>query len=168
VYTVRTISQAGTFPDDQEDKMFELLELGVANHCEFVDVDMTCSESRIQSFIVNKGSSKIIASFHDPSSKYTWSSGMMPFYEKAAKYGDIIKLIGTATCIRDNVELEAFRDKVKDGKPLVAVNMGELGKLSRVLNNFFNPTTHSLLPYVAAPGQLTDQEINQWRLQLSL
>ncbi|KAJ2960251.1 hypothetical protein NQZ79_g4398 [Umbelopsis isabellina] len=168
VYTVRTKSQAGTFPDNQENKMFELLELGVANHCEFVDVDMTCSDSSIQSFIENKGSSQIIASFHDPGSKYTWSSGMMPFYVKAAKYGDIIKLIGTATCMRDNVELEAFRDKVKDGKPLVAVNMGELGKLSRVLNNFFTPTTHSLLPYVAAPGQLTDQQIDQWRMQLSL
>jgi pentafunctional AROM polypeptide len=93
---------------------------------------------------------------------------MMPFYQRAAQYGDVIKLIGTAKCMQDNIELEAFRARVKDGKPLIAVNMGDKGKLSRVLNEFLTPTTHILLPFVAAPGQLTDQQINHWRKQLCL
>jgi 3-dehydroquinate dehydratase type I len=168
VYTMRTRSQEGRFPDDQHGKMFELLHLGISNRCEFVDVDMTSSTSYIETLVASKGSSKIIASFHDPQGKYSWTAGMMPFYQRAAQYGDVIKLIGTAKCMQDNIELEAFRARVKDGKPLIAVNMGDKGKLSRVLNEFLTPTTHILLPFVAAPGQLTDQQINHWRKQLCL
>lgn len=168
VYTVRTKSQAGTFPDNREDQMFELLKLGIRNGCEFVDVDMTASNSRIEALIAEKGSTSIIASFHDPDGIHSWISGMMPFYQKAAQYGDVIKLVGFANCMQDNFDLEAFREKVKHGKPLIAVNMGDKGKLSRVLNQFLTPTTHILLPSIAAPGQLTDQQIAQWRKQLCM
>jgi 3-dehydroquinate dehydratase type I len=169
VYTVRTRSQAGTFPDEYQDKMFELLHLGIQNGCEFVDVDMTASIKEIEKLVSAKESSTIIASFHDPVGRYSWGSDMMSFYQKASQYGDVIKLIGTAKCMQDNIELETFREKVKTGgKPLIAVNMGEKGKLSRVLNQFLTPTTHILLPFAAAPGQLTDQQIEQWRKELCL
>ena len=44
--------------------------------------------------------------------------------------------------------------------PLLAINAGTMGQLSRVLNKFFTPTTHPLLPMAAAPGQLSAAEIN--------
>ncbi|KAI9279232.1 hypothetical protein BC943DRAFT_170590 [Umbelopsis sp. AD052] len=169
VFTVRTQSQAGTFPDECQDKMFELLQLGIQSGCEFVDVDMTASVKDIEALVSAKGSSTIIASFHDPVGQYSWSSDMMQFYEKASLYGDVVKLIGTAKCMQDNIELEVFREQVKGNfKPLIAVNMGDKGKLSRLLNPFLTPTTHILLPFVAAPGQMTDQQIEQWRKELCL
>jgi pentafunctional AROM polypeptide len=49
--------------------------------------------------------------------------------------------------------------------PLIAINMGEKGKLSRVLNGFMTPVSHPNLPFKAAPGQLSAAEI---RTALSL
>jgi 3-dehydroquinate dehydratase-1 len=64
----------------------------------------------------------------------------------------------------ENYELEYFRSQIKannpDGPPLSAVNMGQLGQLSRALNTVFSPITHPLLPIVAAPGQMSAAEIN--------
>ncbi|CRK34864.1 hypothetical protein BN1723_014924 [Verticillium longisporum] len=45
--------------------------------------------------------------------------------------------------------------------PIIALNMGALGKLSRVLNGFLTPVSHPALPFKAAPGQLSAAEIRR-------
>ncbi len=51
---------------------------------------------------------------------------------------------------------------------MIALCAGEKGRLSRVLNRFLTPVTHPLLPVKAAPGQLSVEEIQNLRTQLSL
>jgi pentafunctional AROM polypeptide len=64
--------------------------------------------------------------------------------------------------MQDNYDLEKFREwAATHDVPFIAMNMGEAGKLSRILNNYLTPVTHSALPFKAAPGQLSVVEIHQ-------
>ena len=70
-------------------------------------------------------------------------------------------------CIRDR--LETFRASLAaEPVPLVALNMGAAGQLSRVLNQVLTPVTHADLPAKAAPGQLMVQEISEARHLLGM
>jgi pentafunctional AROM polypeptide len=65
--------------------------------------------------------------------------------------------------MEDNFALRTFKQKmvVAHGTPVIALNMGNAGKLSRVLNGFMTPVSHPDLPSKAAPGQLSATEIRQ-------
>ncbi|KAJ2960514.1 hypothetical protein NQZ79_g4120 [Umbelopsis isabellina] len=169
LFTVRSKGQAGAFPDDAEAEMFDLLRWGQKWGCEYIDMEIIWSQAVTDDLVAQCGDSKLVASWHDISNLTPWGSrALNDRYETADKYGDIIKLIGTATSLADNVALEQFRAKKQSSKPLIAMNMGTVGQMSRVLNNFLTPITHSSLPTKAAPGQLTLKEINQARHLLGL
>jgi pentafunctional AROM polypeptide len=85
---------------------------------------------------------------------------MASTYGVAAQYGDIVKLVSKATTPSSNLALQAFAAS-HTAKPLVALNIGVPGQLSRVLNVCLTPVTHRLLPNEAAPGQLSVAEIHQ-------
>lgn len=56
---------------------------------------------------------------------------------------DIVRLVGKANSIQDNLDLENFK-KQNTLKPLIAFNLGSQGKLSQVLNGTFTlfPTNY--------------------------
>jgi pentafunctional AROM polypeptide len=83
-------------------------------------------------------------------------------YDTASRQGDIVKFVGTAKGLEDNLKLESFRN-AHSLKPMIAINMGYEGQLSRVLNTFLTPVTHPSLPIKAAPGQLSLKQINEAR-----
>ncbi|KAI8147274.1 EPSP synthase-domain-containing protein [Fennellomyces sp. T-0311] len=169
VYTVRSKGQAGTFSDQDEKGMFELLRWGQRWGCEYIDVEICWSDAAIKDVVGNKGESKILASWHDVQRQTPWgSTALEARYETADKYGDIVKLVGVATSTQDNIALEAFRSSKEGGKDMIAINMGAAGQLSRVLNECLTPTTHPALPSKAAPGQLSLAEINTTRHLLGL
>jgi pentafunctional AROM polypeptide len=83
-------------------------------------------------------------------------------YQDADRFGDIIKIVGKANTLEDNFTLHSFVKKVTaapGSKPVLAINMGVAGQMSRILNSTFSPVTHPLLPNKAAPGQLSFKEI---------
>lgn len=95
---------------------------------------------------------------------------MKDIYSRLATYGDVVKIIGVASSLQDNFELEQAVTSIKTStssheaaKPLIALNMKSAGQLSRALNTFLTPVTHPNLPVVAAPGQISVKEINQLR-----
>ncbi|KAL0064537.1 hypothetical protein AAF712_008482 [Marasmius tenuissimus] len=163
VYTVRTVGQGGAFPDDAHDEMAELLHLGLSLGVEYVDVEGTLSSKHIKSLVSHKGHSQIIASYHDWSGSLKWTSlEVEGFYHHLDSFGDIVKIISKANTIQDNFDLQAFATKMNarpNAKPLLAINMGREGQMSRILNTVFTPITHPLLPNRAAPGQLSFVEI---------
>ncbi|EPQ29867.1 uncharacterized protein PFL1_02540 [Pseudozyma flocculosa PF-1] len=164
VFTVRTEAQGGKFPDDRADDYFELVKLGLRHGCEYVDVEVGFSDEQLAAVAAAKGHSQIIASWHDWSGNLRWESGEThDKYERARKYGDVAKIIGKATSLEDNLALERFRAKVTSAPgnttPLLAINMGEAGQLSRILNPVLSPITHDLMPSKAAPGQLTFRQV---------
>ncbi|EGS23222.1 pentafunctional arom polypeptide-like protein [Thermochaetoides thermophila DSM 1495] len=165
VYTVRTQSQGGKFPDEDYDLALRLYQTGLRSGVEYLDLEMTMPDHILQAVTDAKGFTSIIASHHDPQCKLSWKSGSwIPFYNKALQYGDVIKLVGVAREMADNFALTNFKAKMlaaHDNKPMIALNMGTAGKLSRVLNGFLTPVSHPALPSKAAPGQLSATEIRQ-------
>lgn len=169
VYTVRSKGQGGAFSDDDEKGMVELLRWGERWGCEYIDVEMCLSREAIETVVNNKGECQILASWHDVKRQTPWNStDLEAKYDLADKYGDIIKLVGVAHSTQDNIELEVFRASKAGGKDMIAINMGALGQLSRVMNNCLTPITHPALPQKAAPGQLSLAEINTARHILGL
>lgn len=172
IYTVRSQGQAGAFSDTDETGMFDLLNWGLRWGCEYVDVETIWSAGAIESLVANKGSSLILASWHDVLRRTPWDSKAIQVkYDLAAQYGDLIKLVGVATSLQDNMDLETFRTAHKQNskkKPLIAINMGAIGQLSRVINDCFTPITHAALPSKAAPGQLSLAEIYRARHLIGL
>jgi len=78
--------------------------------------------------------------------------------EVTKAYRDIVKIIGKVNMAADNVALYRFMTWASfagDAKLIIAINMGVVGQLSRILNMTFMPVTHPLLPTRAAPGQLS-------------
>ncbi|CAG8543766.1 7219_t:CDS:2, partial [Ambispora gerdemannii] len=165
IFTVRSIEQGGKFPNNAEDKMFELLQHAIKWGCEYIDVEITSSSQKIENLLRLKANSKTIASWHDRIGKMKWNGNdIKEKYRLADKYGDVIKLIGIANAISDNFQLVEFvqsREQNNQKKPIIAINMGAKGQLSRILNKAFTPVTHPVLPTKAAPGQLSIAEIHE-------
>ena len=162
IFTIRTNSQGGRFPDNAHNAALTLYKVALRSGVEYIDLEITWPESLIQSVTESRGFTKIIASYHDVPGANSWANGSwVPFYNKALAHGDIIKLVGQAKSLSDNFALEKFREWAKATKtPLIAINMGENGKISRILNKFLAPVTHPDLPFKAAPGQLSIAEIH--------
>jgi pentafunctional AROM polypeptide len=163
VFTVRTVSQGGAFPDSSEGKAFELLNLALRLGVEYIDVEICWSEKEIRRLCSRKGASKIIASWHDWSGSLSWTGPVVvEKYQLACQLGDIIKIVGKAKNIQDNFALFGFVSQVSatpNAKPIIAINMGVEGQMSRILNGTLSPVSHPLLPTKAAPGQLSFAQI---------
>ncbi|KLU92817.1 pentafunctional AROM polypeptide [Magnaporthiopsis poae ATCC 64411] len=165
VFTVRTASQGGRYAEDNHEGTLALYLLAIRLGVEYVDVEMTMPDDVIEKTTLAKGNTSIIASHHDPKGALSWRNGSwIPFYNKALRYGDVVKLVGWSRGDDDNFALAGFKARMSSdhkNTPIIALNMGEAGKLSRILNGFLTPVTHSCLTAAAAPGQLSAAEIRR-------
>jgi len=162
VFTLRTASQGGYFPDNAEDEAFAFMEVGIKSGCEYIDLETRWDPRRMRTLVENKQSSRIICSWHDHSGRLKWESPeVRQQYELAKQYGDIVKITLQGETLLDNLQMMQFRESVKqDGAPpLVTICTGDHGQMSRILNPVFGPVTHPLLPTPAAPGQLSFADI---------
>ena len=65
----------------------------------------------------------------------SWKNGSwIQFYNRALQFGDIIKLVGVARSQDDNFALANFKQRMLAAHetPIIAINMGPVGKLSRI------------------------------------
>ncbi|KAF2202526.1 Pentafunctional AroM protein [Delitschia confertaspora ATCC 74209] len=164
IFTLRTRSQGGRFPDDAYSQAQQLYKTALRLGVEFLDLEMTMPEEILREVSENSGFTEIIASHHDPKGELSWSDGSwIPFYNRALQYGNVIKLVGTAKTLQDNYTLAEFKSWAENSHPIpvIAINMGEHGKLSRILNGFMTPVSHPLLPSATAPGQLSAADIRR-------
>ena len=162
IFTLRTKSQGGKWPDDAECETERYCELALRLGVEFLDLEMAMSGAALQRIFQKRGFTSIIASHHDPTGQLSWEDGSwMPFYEKARRFGSIVKLVGVAQHVEDNAALMQFKSQKCGSAPHILINMGEHGKLSRVLNKFMTPVSHPLLPSATAPGQLTAADVRR-------
>ncbi|GKZ76015.1 3-dehydroquinate dehydratase (3-dehydroquinase) [Aspergillus niger] len=164
IYTIRTKSQGGRFPDDAHAEALELYRLAFRSGLEFVDLEIAFPDEMLRTVTEQKGYSRIIASHHDPKGELSWSNmSWTKYYNRALEYGDVIKLVGVAKNLDDNNALRSFKNWAASAHdvPLIAINMGDNGQLSRILNGFMTPVSHPSLPFKAAPGQLSAAEIRR-------
>ncbi|KAL4906374.1 type I 3-dehydroquinase-domain-containing protein [Aspergillus multicolor] len=166
IFTTRCMKENGKFPMDDPALFYRYLRRAIQWGVEYIDVELWLPEDIRRKLAEVKGNSVIMSAFHDFSGEWKWTSPEAPrIFEESARYADIVKMIAMVDSVEANYELEYFRSTVKQTHgtyPLLsAVNMGQLGQLSRALNTVFSPITHPLLPMIAAPGQLTAAEINE-------
>ncbi|KAL5347317.1 3-dehydroquinate dehydratase (3-dehydroquinase) [Pseudogymnoascus australis] len=160
IFTIRTVGQGGRFPNDAHSQALALYKAAIRMAIEYIDVEIQFPTELLQTVCSNKGLSRIIASHHDPQGTLSWkNAGWAQYYNRALEYGDIVKLVGVAKSMDDNFALAKFKNDMTHETPLIAINMGAKGKLSRVLNGFMTPVSHPALPFKAAPGQLSATEI---------
>ncbi|KAJ9615920.1 3-dehydroquinate dehydratase (3-dehydroquinase) [Cladophialophora chaetospira] len=167
VFTIRTVAQGGKFPNNAHAEYLHLCTLAIRMGAEFLDLEGSSFPEEILSQILavkNGSHTKIIASHHDPRGTLSWSKpgSWIPTYNACLQHGDIVKLIGIASSLDDNFALHNFKQwsaTQHPDLPLIAINMGTTGQISRILNGFLTPVSHPALPFKAAPGQLSAQEI---------
>ncbi|CAO1600667.1 3-dehydroquinate dehydratase (3-dehydroquinase) [Xanthoria calcicola] len=163
IFTVRTQSQGGKMANDAHEDIHNLLNLALRMGVEFLDLEISLPDDVLRSISESKRNTKIIASHHDPHDSLSWSSGSwVPHYNKALLHGDIVKLVGVAKSQHSNLSLLQFRSwalTAHPSVPIIAINMGIEGQLSRIQNPFLTPVSHPALPFKAAPGQLSASEI---------
>ncbi|KAL4870698.1 type I 3-dehydroquinase-domain-containing protein [Aspergillus spectabilis] len=166
IFTTRCTKEGGKFPKDDPSLFYRYLRRAIQWGVEYIDVELWLPEEIRRKLTEVSGNSVIMSAFHDYSGEWRWTSPEAPrIFAESAKYADIVKMIAMVDSVEANYELEYFRSTIKQTHgtyPLLsAVNMGQLGQLSRALNTVFSPITHPLLPMIAAPGQLTAAEINE-------
>lgn len=168
VYSVRSKDQGGKASSTDSEAYKQLVLTGLRAGCEYVDLEVCWDAKLLDEVVKQKGHSQIIASWHDWTGEMKWNgSQVAQKYNLCSKYGDVIKIVGTAKSIDDNLALASFVSS-KPGKPLLAINMGAKGQLSRIINPILTPVTHPLLPTRAAPGQLSAKQVNTARALLGL
>lgn len=162
IFTVRTKKQGGNFPDDDYEKMESLFDIAFKSGVEFIDLELSLPTTLQYKILNKKRHTKIIGSYHDLIGEFSWNHiEWENKYTQALEMNiDIIKFVNNAITFDDNLALEQFRIN-HTKKPLIAINMGEKGKISRVLNTILTPVTSSMLPCPSAPGQLNLCEINR-------
>ncbi len=164
IFTLRSQSQGGRFRYESEKDLLPFYQIAIRAGVEYIDLEMSLSDETLDTVIHSRGggATRVIASHHDPEGRLSWKNGSwQTWYNRALQYGDVIKLVGVAHKMEDNFALAGFRDRMlaAHDRPIIALNMGTFGKLSRVLNGFLTPVSHPGLPFKAAPGQLSAAEI---------
>ncbi|KAB2572587.1 Pentafunctional AROM polypeptide [Lasiodiplodia theobromae] len=161
VFSLRNVSHDGMFPDNASQEALVLYRQAIRLGFEFIDVDIAHPDGLLDEISATKGSSKVIASKHDgrlPLHADTWA----PYYNRARRYGDIVKLVcrATSTLSDDLSSFSTFRSTISSSSsspsirtqspnpPLILLAAGAPGTLSHVLNPLLTPITHETL----APG----------------
>lgn len=172
VFSVRSKNQGGWAPSDDVAGYAALVKLGLRSAAEYVDVELAWPGDVLAAIHAAKRETALIASWHDWTGKMKWDGPEVAGkYAEGSKLGDIVKIVGTATSTADNAQLALFAERKKEdptAKPLLAINMGAVGQLSRVLNPVLTPVTHADMPSRAAPGQLTAKEVMKARTLVGL
>ncbi|KAG2733052.1 hypothetical protein G9P44_004042 [Scheffersomyces stipitis] len=163
IYTIRTESQGGKFPDNKFEELEELLALGIKLGVQYLDLQLDLPNDLLERILESKKFTKIIASYVDVSGSLRWDNvEWKNRYNQGVSLGaDLVKLVGRANSFQDNLSLEVFRG-TSTLKPLIAYNVGEKGKLSRVLNPRLTPVTHAKIPAESGnEGALDVAQINK-------
>lgn len=87
LFTIRTVSQGGKFPDDGAKAALDLMLLAVERSCAYIDVECTWPEYLIAEICSRKKNSKIVGSFHDWTGDIRWAEETINPYVERNHFG---------------------------------------------------------------------------------
>jgi 3-dehydroquinate dehydratase / shikimate dehydrogenase len=154
VLTCRPASQGGAWDDDDPRRRLTLLE-AVKRRFDYVDVELRSGFTEV---MVEKVGEGLIVSHHDVQGM---PDDLDSLYREMTDAGaDIAKIVVRPRSIADVGRLLSFAARVRDagGPPLIALALGPLGALTRVLAGRYGaPFTYASAATgrESAPGQLT-------------
>ncbi|KAH8804424.1 type I 3-dehydroquinase-domain-containing protein [Xylogone sp. PMI_703] len=133
----------------------ELLEAGVQTYCsllhfilrlapEYIAVDLRLEDEVIKEIVQAKGCTKIIGFFHGNQQLGFWNlKSLIPAYSRAHDLGcDLVKFSSGCQTFHDNIACQQVSQAIIQLKlptPVITFNIGSLGRLSQVLNNYMTP-----------------------------
>jgi 3-dehydroquinate dehydratase / shikimate dehydrogenase len=153
LFTCRPASEGGRFRDDDPRRRMILLE-AVKRGFDYVDIEF---QSQYHDVMVEKAGEGLIVSYHDLQGT---PDNLPTLYDRMCASGaDIVKIVTTPRSIVEVGRLVEFAEKAsKDGgPPLIALAMGPLGALTRVLaGRYHAPFTFGAAAegVESAPGQI--------------
>jgi len=153
VLTCRSVSEGGSWPDDDPRRRLTLLE-AVKRRFDYVDVEL---RSGFFDVMVEKVGEGLIVSHHDIEGM---PDDLDRLYGEMTEVGaDIAKIVVTPRSIADVGRLLAFAARVRDegGTPLIALALGPLGTVTRVVAGRYGaPFTYASAAggQESAPGQI--------------
>lgn len=74
LFTIRTKSQGGKFPDNAGKQALDLMLLAVECGVAYIDVEIEWPKDILQEIVQKKQTTKIVASYHDWTGKVAWTS----------------------------------------------------------------------------------------------
>jgi 3-dehydroquinate dehydratase type I len=129
-----------------------VLEHGFRLGVEFVSVDLALQDGMIARIVANKGFTRVIGHCLDAGPHAaSWQDGKwLGRYERAEMLGcDIVRLLKEANTREDNETLRRFTEAIKSRNgmtpPLIAYNVGVLGRTSQLFNPILTAVTHSAI-----------------------
>ena len=167
VFTVRTQSQIGKYPDDAVQQIRALLLEGLRAGVDWLDIEASlptdilldiCNTTKVR----YSQTTKMLGSLHvtTPQSIHQ----IEDMYQRCDLHGyaDMLKVVTGAEDQSDCDHVQQVG--CLQSKPFIGLCLGAKGSYSRVMNKRFTPVTHELLS-AAAPGQLSVKQLMDRRLE---
>ena len=167
------VLEAGALPQKAMTKAakMELLKKAVLSGADFIDIEIAEGSKAIrelQSFCrKQKSAARLIVSWHDFSGTPPLT-GLKKIFQSCVQTGaDIVKIVPYARKMSDNAKILSLIDYAKkQGRDIIAMCMGEKGKISRVMaSSWGSYLTFAVLPggKSSAPGQMTIREMREFQ-----
>lgn len=77
LFTIRTQSQGGKFPDDAVDEALQLMLLAVRCGVQYIDVEIEWPEALVSRIMQEKGDAMVVASYHSWTGDVGWTSEVL-------------------------------------------------------------------------------------------
>ncbi|KAJ6151489.1 hypothetical protein N7470_007086 [Penicillium chermesinum] len=145
-----------------------ILEHGLRLAVEYLVVDLGQDDFHLEKVIRSRGHTKIIGQrIFESSSRFSWNSEeCLDVYSRAEKLGcQIVRLLRVAKSRDENTAVVEFTSKIRalpgNHPPLIAYNIGPLGRTSQVFNSILTNVTHKAITRQAiseCDPQITSQD----------
>jgi 3-dehydroquinate dehydratase type I len=142
-------SKSGISERDQSASYFNILEHGLRLAVEYLVVDIGKNPTQLAQIVRARGKTKVIGQhIFEPTSSVKWEDeGATALYHQAEKLGcQLVRLLRVATNREENATVVEFANKIRslpgDHPPLIAYNIGRLGRTSQVFNSILTGVTH--------------------------
>ncbi|KAL4748792.1 hypothetical protein BDW72DRAFT_145264 [Aspergillus terricola var. indicus] len=147
----------GITGDDQYPGKGRNVYAQIVKHClrlavEYLVVDLDQDHTLINETIRNRGMTKIIGQrIFEPSSGVSWDNEeCLSAYLNAAGLGcQLVRILRVATEREDNAAIAKFTNRIEmlpgDHPPVIAFNLGSLGRTSQVFNSILTSVSHSAI-----------------------
>ncbi|PLB41620.1 repressor protein [Aspergillus candidus] len=136
-------------PAEVREVYFEVAEHGLRLAVEYLAVDLVQDPVHLQWVVGNRGMTKIIGHHtYEPMENVAWDDDQcVSLYLEAEKLGcQIVRVLRVATEREDNAAVAKFTNKILSlpgaHPPLIAYNVGSLGRTSQVFNSILTSVTH--------------------------
>ncbi len=160
IFTCRSAAEGGQWKESETARRMTLLE-AVKRGFDYIDVEY---QSEFLDVVVEKSGKGLIVSFHDLQGLPDDLEGL--YRKMTARGADIVKIAVTPRSVADVARLTAFARRTGETgeKPLIAIAMGSLGVITRVVGGRYGaPFTFASAESgaEAAPGQVPARRMSE-------